>query len=59
MLGVIEETFEKSRRTRGVSVDARELAAKRTPSQQVMTMTVGKGEGSGERFIDGFKGFTC
>jgi hypothetical protein len=34
-----------------VSVDTRELAAKRTPSEQVMAMIVGKGEGSGESFI--------
>jgi hypothetical protein len=56
---VIEEILERSRRTRAGSVDTRELATKRTPSEQVMAMIVGKGEGSGDRFIDDLKGFKC
>jgi hypothetical protein len=33
MLGLIKEIVERSRRARAVSVDTRELAAKRTPSE--------------------------
>jgi hypothetical protein len=59
MLGVIGESLEKSCRTRAVSVDIRELPAKRTPSEQVIAMIVGKREGLVEFLIDRFKGFKC